>query len=388
MKFLVAPNYFKGSLSALEAATAIKQGILQSDKFHIVECVPIADGGDGTLDAIAANTECIPITKDVQGPLGRLVSAKWVLIEGNSDKIAFIETAQANGLSLLQPEEYSPLRTSTYGVGQLLADALDTGCNKIYVTLGGSSTNDAGVGLLSALGCLFYDRDGSPIIPTAGELDCIARVDSSHLDKRLRDTEIILGCDVDNPLCGANGASAIYGPQKGASLSDIEILDHNLSHFADIVSITTGRDMRDESGMGAAGGLSFSLASFCNARTLPGFEIIDKLAGLTHKVADADIIITTEGRFDYQSLSGKAPYRLAKLAREFNKPVIVIAGSIEKGIFLEGTNIRATFSLTDGPQTLEQSMEGAADLLSESARNIASLLAVGVRIGCNPMQYT
>ncbi len=367
MKILVAANFFKGSLSALEASEIIKRAILEENNSFQVETIPVADGGDGTLDAIETFTDCKKQFIEVVGPLGEKVTAKWLIFR---DNLAVIEAAQANGLSLINPDDYNPLKTTTFGVGELIKQAMDKGCGKIYVTLGGSSTNDGGIGLLQALGTRFLDADNKELGFGGGFLAKLNQIDTSGLDKRLTNTEIICACDVQNPLCGENGASYVYAPQKGAGKKELEILDFGLKNLAIITEKTIGKDYSNYPGAGAAGGMGFALKSLLNAVIISGFQLISELSNIEEKISSADIVITTEGRFDSQSLSGKAPYQVVKLANKYGKPVILIAGSFEEGINFREKGITAGISLSGNAVSIEDSINKADLLLADAVKQV------------------
>lgn len=376
MKILLATNFLKGSLSAIETAECLKRGILSVDNTTEIDVIPVADGGDGTLEAIQLCTEHTEIVSIVSGPLNKEVEAKWLIINQGNEKIAIIEGAQANGLFLLHPQEYDPLKTTSYGIGQLMLSALEHECSSIYVTIGGSSTNDCGIGILRALGGKFTDQDNKEIEFGGGALDKLANIDLSKLDKRLQKTKLVVACDVDNPLCGPNGASVIYSPQKGATPEIVDFLDKNLSHVADLIAPIIGNDLRDYPGAGAAGGIGFIFKAILNADLMPGFDLVAKLSSMRDRLKGVDLVITSEGRLDSQSLSGKAPYQLAKLAKEFNIPTIVIAGSIEKNINLEQANILSAFSIVNGPMTLEEAMKDAPYLVENCGKQLMKLLMI------------
>lgn len=372
MKILVATNYFKGSLSAVQAAETIKNTILEVNPHYKVVAMPVADGGDGTLEAIKTSANATEMTTEVCDPLCRSVKAKWLYIENT--KTAIIEASQANGLSLLRLEEYNPLKTTTYGVGELIKAALDKGAKEIILAIGGSATNDAGAGILQALGGILLDNNNKELSQGGGALGNVSSIDLSALDKHVADTKISVACDVDNPLCGKNGASYVYAPQKGATPEMIEILDKNLSHFAQISSQITGKDYKNLPGTGAAGGIGFAIKTFLDGKLVPGFELIEKICGLEAKMQDANLVITTEGRFDSQTLSGKAPHKVAQMAKKYKIPVIMIAGAIERNLNYEDTGITAAFSLADGPIALEDAIKNAPYLLKKMTKNLFSIL--------------
>lgn len=381
MKILVATNFFKGSLSAIEAAECIKRGVQKVNPSVDVEMIPIADGGDGTIQAIKHCSKYTEVISEVKGPLQSIVRAKWLILEQSGQKVAIIEGAQANGLSLLTPAQYDPLTTTSYGIGELMLEAARRGCTKIFVTIGGSSTNDGGLGILQALGASFTDSSGTELATGGGPIEALAAIDLSRLALELKQVKLVVACDVDNPLCGPNGASAIYGPQKGAGPEMVNQLDRNLSHLADLVAQTTGKDLRDYPGVGAAGGIGFALKAVLGAELIPGFNLVAELSAMESKMQSVNLAITTEGRLDSQSLSGKAPYQVAQLAKKYGVPVIVIAGSVERNLDLKNANITSAFSLVDGPMPLDDAMKDAALLLENVAQQIAGVLLLsGVNI--------
>ena len=374
MKILLATNYLKGSLSAIEAANIIEKAALRVDKEIKVEKIPIADGGDGTLDAIKLYTDFEEKTAFVSDPLGRRISAKWLIINENAERTAIIEAAQACGLSLLKPEEYNPLKTTTFGVGELINQAVENNCKKIIITVGGSSTNDGGAGILQALGIKLLDKNNNSISQGGEGLKNLESIDISGLNPKLKDVKILVACDVKNPLCGKNGASFVYAPQKGANTEQVEILDKNLSNFANITAKTTGHDYKNFPRTGAAGGISFALKSFLNAELIDGFSFIADISKLEDKIKGSDFVITTEGRLDSQTLAGKAPFQVAQLAKKYNILTIIIAGSIEKGLNLENTGITEVFSMTDEAISLEDSIKNAPHHLENTARQAINTL--------------
>ena len=374
MKILLATNYLKGSLSAVEAANIIEKAALSVDKEIQIEKIPIADGGDGTLDAIKLYTDFKEKTTIVSNPLNRKFSAKWLIINHNGEKTAIIEVAQACGLSLLKPEEYNPLKTTTFGVGELINQAVENNCKKIIITVGGSSTNDGGAGILQALGIKLLDKNKNLISKGGEGLKNLESIDISDLNPKLKDVKIIVACDVKNPLCGKNGASFIYAPQKGANPQQVKFLDKNLSTFADITAKTIGNDYRNFPGTGAAGGISFALKSFLNAELISGFSFIADISKLEDKIKDSDLVITTEGRLDSQTLEGKAPFQVAQLAKKNNVPTIIIAGSIENDINPENSGITKVFSMTTETVSVAEAVKNASILLENTAKGVFSFL--------------
>ncbi|MEI8389656.1 MAG: glycerate kinase [bacterium] len=367
MKILLATNYLKGSLSAVEAANIIEKAALSVDKEIIIKKIPIADGGDGTLDAIKLYTDFEEKISFVSDPLGRNISAKWLIINHNEEKTAVIEAAQACGLSLLKQQEYNPLKTTTFGVGELINQAAESDCKKIIITIGGSSTNDGGAGILQALGIKLLDKKNNPISQGAEGLINLKSIDISGLNPKLKDIKILVACDVKNPLCGKNGASFIYAPQKGANNQHVKLLDDILSVFADITSKTIGHDYRNFPGAGAAGGISFAMKSFLNAELTDGFKFIATLSDLEEKIKASDVVITTEGRLDSQTLQGKAPFQVAMLAKKNNIPAIIITGSAQNDLNLENSGITAVFQMTGKSISQEESIKNASYFLEKTA---------------------
>lgn len=369
MKIVIAPDSFKGSLSALEVARSIERGIKNVQDNIETVIVPLADGGEGTVQALidASGGEIIYVT--VYDPLCREIQSYYGIM--GDGKTAVIEMAAASGLPLLKQEERDPLKTTTYGTGELIKDALDKGCQKFIIGLGGSATNDGGCGMAQALGTKFMDSDGNEIDITGGELSRIRHIDLTGTDPRIKNAEFLAACDVDNPLCGKRGASAVYGPQKGASGKDVITLDKALAHFSEIVRMQLNVDIKDKAGAGAAGGLGAGAMVFLNAQLQSGIEIIEKITNLSEKMNGADLVITGEGKIDFQTASGKAPFGVAQTAKEKNIPVIALAGELGqkyKGLYTKSFD--GIFSIIDKPMTLQEAVENAAILLEDAAENL------------------
>jgi len=381
MKILVAPDSYKGSLSSKQVCQAIEEGLLKACQgvFEVVK-VPIADGGEGTVDAFlsALGGQLIELT--VTGPLGKPVHSFYGILP---DGTAVIEMAAASGLSLVPTHQRNPLVTTTYGTGQLIRHALDRGCSRFIVGIGGSATNDAGVGMLQALGIKFLDDAGKEVPWGGGNLDKVATIDLKGMDSRLKNAQFIVACDVDNPLCGEKGASAVYGPQKGATPDMVKLLDRNLSHLADVVASVLGKDHRNDPGAGAAGGLGFAFKAFLDAQMRPGIDVVMEATHMDTLAAQSDIIITGEGRTDYQTAQfGKAPSGVAKLGKRMGKPVLLISGALGEGyqeLFNQG--VIAAFSIANGPLSLQEAMENAYSLLVDIAQNIGRLLVALTKEG-------
>ncbi len=372
MKIVIAPDSFKDSLSAEGVAAAIAGGIAAVLPQAQVLCCPMADGGEGTMDAIVAACEGERRSLTVRGPLGREVLAHWGWLGGS--RTAIIEMAQASGLQLLELDQRDACRTSSFGTGQLIGAALDAGAERIILAIGGSATNDAGSGMLRALGLRTFDAQGAELEEGGLALCNVARVDASGLDPRLASVRLEVAADVDNPLCGANGASAIFGPQKGASPEQVELLDQALGHFADHCAQVLGRDVRDFPGCGAAGGMGFAARAFLDAQFRPGIEVVAELVGLDAAVQGADLVITGEGRFDAQTLRGKTPFGVARIAKRHGVAVVVLAGTLGDGYqALYDHGIDAAFAIAAGPMTLQHACANAGELLAARAGDILRL---------------
>ncbi|MBI6578618.1 glycerate kinase [Pseudomonas viridiflava] len=370
MKIVIAPDSFKDSLSAQAVADAIASGLAEVwPDAELVKC-PMADGGEGTVEAVLDACEGQWMSAQVSGPLGDSVSAQWGWLA--QSRTAIIEMAMASGLQLLTLKQRDACLTSTEGTGQLISAALDAGAQRVILAIGGSATNDGGSGMLSALGARFLDRNDQPLPRGGRALTDLARIDLSGLDPRLANVRVEIAADVDNPLCGPTGASHIFGPQKGASPDQVLALDAALAHFADHSARTLGRDLRDSPGSGAAGGMGFAAKAYLNASFRAGVEVVADLTGLEQALVGADLVITGEGRFDAQTLRGKTPLGVARVAQRQHVPVIVLAGTLGEGyeqLYQHG--ISAAFALTSGPMDLEQACREAPRLLQERARDVA-----------------
>ncbi len=373
MKIVVATDSFKGSLTAKQAAVSIEEGIRRVLPECNVDKIPIADGGEGTIDAMVSATGGKLVKAFVYGPLTEEVEGCFGIL--GDGKTAVIETACVSGLTLLSPDSRNPMLTSTYGMGQLISKALDLGCRKFIIGLGGSATVDGGAGLLGALGVKFLDKNGRPIPAGGGGLGLLRSIDLSGMDKRVRESEFLAACDVDNPLCGYRGAARVFGPQKGATAQMVEDLEKNLQNFGSVVMDTMGRDVCRTRGAGAAGGLGAGIMAFLNASLVPGVDIILKAVDFEQRVKDAHLVITGEGSIDYQTLYGKAPVGVAAIARKFGIPVIAMAGGIKGDVSpLYGQGFAAVVGICPGPMTVEQAMESAAGLLADTAERVMRLV--------------
>jgi len=372
MKIVIAPDSFKESLTAADVAQAISEGFAAVYPDADLVRLPVADGGEGTTAALTAATGGVIHKQAVTGPLGYPVEAFWGMLGDN--RTAVIETAAASGLDLVSRDKRNPLVTTTYGTGELIRLALDRGAEKIILGLGGSATNDGGAGLLQALGARFLDQHGQPIPPGGGGLAKLATIDLCKLDPRLSKLELSVACDVDNPLLGENGASAIFGPQKGATPEMVQQLDLNLAHFAEQLLRTTGIDVTKTPGSGAAGGIAAVLLPFFNASLRPGIDIVLDAIGIEEHLSNADLVITGEGRLDSQSIAGKTPVGVARRAKKFNLPVVAIAGSLATDAELVTEHgIDALFSCVPGAISLDQAMQEAFINLRNTSQNIARI---------------
>lgn len=372
MKIVIAPDSFKESLSAMQVATAIEQGFREIYPDAQYVKLPMADGGEGTVESMVEATEGHYHFIDVTGPLGTPVQARWGML--GDGKTAVIEMAAASGLHHVPPEHRNPLLTTSYGTGELILAALDRGVEHIILGIGGSATNDGGAGMLQALGIDLLDENGDALPEGGGALSKLATIDTSHADPRLKTVSITVACDVNNPLCGPTGASAIFGPQKGATEAMVAALDGALAVYGKRLQEFTGRDVMNAPGAGAAGGMGAALLGLLGADLKPGVEIVINALQLERLVADASLVITGEGRLDSQSICGKTPIGVARCAKRYQKPVIALAGglTLDHQIVHEH-GLDAVFSVLTRIATLPEALEDAEYNLRISARNIASV---------------
>ncbi len=374
MKILIAPDSFKGSLSAAEAACSIEKGIYNASQSLNTVRVPLSDGGEGLVDALISATGGELIREKVTGPLGEQVQAFWGITGGGNT--AVIEMAAASGLPLVPEEKRNPAVTTTYGTGELIKAALDYGCRRIIIGIGGSATNDGGTGMAQALGVKLQDDKGEELGFGGLELLRLNHIDISSLDARIEETEIEVACDVNNPLTGPYGASHIYAPQKGADPQTARELDRSLKNLADAVFKDIGTKVEDEPGAGAAGGLGAGLMAFLGGKLVQGIELVMKEVGFQQKLEGCSLVITGEGELNAQSFYGKVPVGVARRAGEENIPVIVLAGGIPddlKDVHCEG--ITSCFSIMNRPMSLEEALNKTAFLLEATAEEIARLLS-------------
>ncbi|MBT1870308.1 glycerate kinase [Enterobacter mori] len=376
MKIVIAPDSYKESLSALEVATAIERGFREIFPSANYVKLPVADGGEGTVEAMVAATHGRIIHVPVTGPLGEPVEGFYGL--SGDDQSAFIEMAAASGLELVPPSQRNPLKTTSWGTGELIRHALDAGVKHIIIGIGGSATNDGGAGMVQALGAKLLDAAQKPVGLGGGELATLAHIDLTGLDKRLKACRIEVACDVTNPLTGEEGATAVFGPQKGATPEMIVTLDNALAHYAQVIARDLDIDVLNLSGGGAAGGMGAALYAFCGAQLRQGIEIVTDALHLADQVADADLVITGEGRIDSQTIHGKVPVGVANVAKRFNRPVIGIAGSLTADVgVVHEHGIDAVFSVIYTICSLEDALENASENVRMAARNIAAALKVG-----------
>ncbi|MCF8778743.1 glycerate kinase [Vibrio sp. IRLE0018] len=371
MKIVIAPDSYKESLTAMDVAIAIEKGFKQVlPDAHYVK-LPMADGGEGTVQSMVDATGGTIIEHTVTGPLGQNVDGFFGLL--GEGKTAVIEMAAASGLHLVSPELRNPLITTTLGTGELIKAALDHGVEHIIVGIGGSATNDGGIGMAQALGIKLLDAHGNALGHGGGELAKLATIDCSQLDSRLAQVRLEVACDVDNPLCGTKGASAVFGPQKGATPEMVTILDENLAHYATVIKQQLGVDVRDMAGAGAAGGMGAALLGLLNAELRPGIEIVMDAVRLDEIVADADLVITGEGRIDSQTIHGKTPIGVARTAKKHGLPVIGIAGclSADCGVVHEH-GLDAVFAVVNRSVDLPTALAEAAENVELTARNVAA----------------
>lgn len=379
MKIVIAPQTFKGSISALDAARAMRDGVSRAAPDAEIALVPVADGGDGTLETLVEGSggEIRPI--EVTGPLGERRAAEWGAM--GDRRTAVIEMARTSGLALVPDADRNPLITTTFGLGEAIASALDAGFRRFIIGIGGSATNDAGAGMAQALGVRLLDRAGVDLPHGGAALANLCAIDMSGLDARIRECEMLVACDVNNPLTGPTGASAIYGPQKGATPQMVAQLDAALAHFARIALRDIGADISEVPGAGAAGGLGGGLIAFTNARLMAGVDIVLDTVNLNAFLQDADLVITGEGSIDHSTIYNKAPVGVAARAKQRGIPVVAIAGSLGGGYQdVREHGIDALAAITTAPMTLNEASERAAELIADSAEQALRLMQVGATV--------
>ncbi len=371
-KILIAPDSFKESLDAITVAETIKQGLSEVFSDVKFDLAPMADGGEGTCKAIIYSIGGKIVNIKVKGPLGDTIDSFFALLPDG--KTAIIEMSAASGLPLVPIDKRNPLKTTTYGTGELIKYALAENVEKIIIGIGGSATNDGGIGALSALGVKFLDKNGNEIEPTGEGLGKLYKIDTTNIDSRIKNTEILIASDVDNPLLGSKGASLVYSPQKGAGPEEVKILEQNLTRYANIIKSELGIDVADIPGAGAAGGLGAGLFAFCNAKIVSGSQLIADIIKLPQRLTNCDLCITGEGKIDEQSLFGKVCIRVAEYAQKRKVPAIAIVGSVGPGAEKCIPPLTAYFSIINRPMTLETALEETQHLIKQASEQIARLL--------------
>lgn len=378
MKILIASDSFKGSATTMEVADNIAKGLLRVCPEIEIEKLPVADGGEGTVETLVAGMDGDFVQVEVTGPLGERVKAKYGIID---DGMAIIEIAEASGLVLVEEEMRNPTLTTTYGTGELILSALERGLKRIYVGIGGSATNDGGMGMARALGYRFLDRDGNELPDGGGSLGQLDRIDVANVMPLLKDARITVMCDVENPLFGPDGAAFVYGPQKGADPDMVQLLDENLRHFSEILIRDMNADVAGIPGSGAAGGLGGGLMAFCGAELKPGIEMVLDILNFDGHLQDVDLVVTGEGRIDGQSAKGKVPAGVAKRAKKLNKPLVAIAGGVgagAEGLYSIGTDL--ILPIVDGPMELRQAMDEVGILLERTGERLARIIALNKKL--------
>lgn len=371
MKIIISPDSFKGTMTSGEVTSVIKEAIKKVDNNIETICLPIADGGEGTLDALVKATKGKYLTASVQNPLGKLIEAKYgVLGDG---KTCVIEMAQASGLTLINEKEKNPRFATTYGTGQLIQNAMDSGYRHFIIGIGGSATNDGGQGMLRALGMKFIAKDGKEILSDVFQFKELDKIDLSCFDSRISESTFIIACDVDNPLIGSNGATSVFGPQKGVEPQDIKIFDQNLNHYITIIESQQNIAVRHCAGAGAAGGMGAAFMAFFPHQFKPGVDIVLEAVQFSKHLEHADFVITGEGKSDEQTLSGKAPIGVAKLAREQGVPTILLSGAIENSHMLK-TYFHQVESVVGEDISVEQSLNNPSYYLDQKVMDLIKRL--------------
>lgn len=381
MKIVIAPDSFKGSLSAVGACQAIAAGIGRVLPEAQITSIPMADGGEGTVEALVASTQGQLRSVTATGPLGEQIEAAYGILgkKQNQSSTAIVETATTSGLPMVPVNKRNPLHTTTFGLGQLICDALEQGCREFIVGLGGSATNDCGTGMAQALGVRFFDSDEKQITqPMTGQLMAhVAHIDTTTLHGAIKDSNFTIACDVDNPLLGPRGATAIYGPQKGAGKSELKQLENNMAHIIELIEKATNTAVRNIPGAGAAGGLGAATMAFLKAKLERGIDIVMKQTAFAKQIQHADLIITGEGRIDGSTAFGKTISGIARAGAKANIPVIALAGSVgpetQKVIDI---GVKAVLGIPSSPMTLDQAMTNAKELLADTAEQAIRLITI------------
>ncbi|MBS4174841.1 glycerate kinase [Bacillus sp. FJAT-49736] len=369
MKIIIAPDSFKGSMTAFEAATAIERGVKKAFSKADTIVVPVADGGEGTMDSLVTATNGRKIETVVKGPLMEDIKSSYGIL--GDEQTCVIEMASASGLNLVEPDKRNPLWTTSYGTGELIKNALDDGCRKFILAIGGSATNDGGIGMLQALGMKLLDSNGNSIRYGGVGLSQITEIDHQDFDARIANCEFIIASDVQNPLVGINGATHVFGPQKGATPEMLQFLDYHLTKWADLVESKTGIRLHERPGAGAAGGIGGAFQAFFPSTTQRGIDLVIKYTGLKEKLDGAQCVFTGEGQIDYQTASGKTPMGVAQIAKQKRIPVFALAGSIGNGIDeLYQYGITSVHSIVQSPMGLKEAMERGPELLEATAEQV------------------
>ena len=382
MKIVIAPQAFKGSISAMEVSKAIQEGVINVFPDSEIILCPVADGGDGTLETLVESTGGSINETTVTGPIGSPVRALWGAM--GDQKTAVIEMARTSGLALLTLDERDPLNATTFGLGEIILSALDAGFRDFIIGIGGSATNDAGAGMAQALGIRLLDKTNTEISVGGAALQNLRTIDISKLDNRILNSDFQVACDVNNPLTGPEGAAAIYGPQKGASKQQIDILDKALSNLSSIIKKDIGKEVSEIPGAGAAGGLGAGIMAFMDGNLRTGVDIVLDKVGLDSLLDSADLVITGEGGLDFQTVYDKAPIGVAKMAQKKQIPTIAISGMLGKDFHVvHAHGIEAAVSLTNGPMSLEEASDNAYNLIKECAEESLRLISVGMKLNKN-----
>lgn len=374
-KFVLAPDSFKESMTAKEVCVAMEKGVKKVFSDAEIIHVPMADGGEGTVESLVDATNGHKEYIEVQGPLPEQKVKAYYGILGD-EKTAVIEMAQASGLMLVEPRYRNPLTTTTYGTGELIKAALDKGVSTIIIGIGGSATVDGGIGMAQALGVKFTDKYGNNIEPTGSNLAKIDKISMENLDKRVKKVNFIIASDVENILTGKKGAAAVFGPQKGATPDEVELLDKGLIHYAEIIRRDIGKNVEDIAGSGAAGGLGAGLIAFLDAKLQSGVEVVANTVKLAEKISQADYVFTGEGGMDFQTKYGKTPFGVAQVAKKYQKPVFAEAGYLGERIEeLYDIGISAIFGIVDKSESIEESLEKGPQNVERTTENIARLIS-------------
>ncbi|MDO5517778.1 MAG: glycerate kinase [Clostridium sp.] len=375
LTILLAPDSFKESMTAKEACQAMEEGIKKADPSIKCIHVPMADGGEGTMQSLVDATGGKVYTAEVVGPLGEKINAQYGIL--GDGEIGILEMASASGIELVPSEKRNPLIATTYGTGELIKACLDKGVKKLLIGIGGSATNDGGAGAVQALGAKLLDKEGKEIGYGGGELSKLNSIDLSDFDCRLKDVVVEVACDVSNPLCGEKGASHVFGPQKGASSEVVEILDNNLRNYAEIIKKELDKDVLDIPGAGAAGGLGAGLMAFLDGNLKRGIEMVIEYSNLEEKVKDADMVWTGEGSIDFQTQYGKTPLGVATVAKKYNKPVIALAGKVGEGVeVLYEKGIDSIFGIMKGITSVEEALANGKENVCKTSESIIRLMNI------------